>query len=502
MTYIQSCIADNFLRPMARYYHGVSVAAVLALLTLCKAAVMMPAASAFAATRLPHRVSSSSALGTSGQQHAPWMPAAGSQHEACGSGPWVMVLGSALGSIAWALRHRTGLRAQHGLTHSRSIKSSKPRQSLQRRGATVALKAGNILDNILGTPKKKTAIITGASSGLGLAAAASLAKRGDWHIIMACRNIEKTKQVAKEAGIPEDDYTIVQLDLASNKSVRKFVEEFRALGRSLDALVCNAAVYLPNADKLFGGGPQFSEDGYELSFAANYLGHFLLCKLLMDDLKGIPLLKDAGRCVILGTVTASINENDVGGKIPPLADLGQFEGLEQGMKQPITMINGDGFIGAKAYKDSKLCCVMLMRELHKRYHQSTGIVFSSLYPGCITDTGLFREHYPAFRLFWPLLMKNVVKSYVSNEEAGERLAKTIADDSYNISGSYYSWGGESGTGGSGGKDAVDNKEKEFDGLMQYGSFRTLSVDEVKGIAGDDDKCRKLYELSEKLIQEV
>merc|ERR1719222_1598701 len=115
--------------------------------------------------------------------------------------------------------------------------------------------------------------------------------------------------------------------------------------------------------------------------------------------------------------------------IPPIADVGDFAGLEQGMKKPITMVDGGEFIGAKAYKDSKVCCVMLMRELHKRYHASTG---------------LFREHYPAFRVFWPLLMKKVVKSYVSNEEAGSRLAKCVSDPAYSGSGSYFTWGGEGG----------------------------------------------------------
>jgi light-dependent protochlorophyllide reductase len=203
--------------------------------------------------------------------------------------------------------------------------------------------------------------------------------------------------------------------------------------------------------------------------------------------------------VILGTVTASVNDKDVGGQIPPVADVGDFQGVEQGMKKPITMVDGGEFIGAKAYKDSKVCCVMLMRELHKRFHESTGVSFSSLYPGCITDTGLFREHYPAFRIFWPLLMKKVVKSYVSNGEAGARLAKCVADPAYGTSGSYFSWGGEGGTGGSGGTDAVDNLDKTSDVFGQEGSFRTLGVDEIKGQAGWDGGCTKLFDLSEKLV---
>jgi len=189
------------------------------------------------------------------------------------------------------------------------------------------------------TPLKKTVVITGASSGLGLAAAKDLANSCDWHVIMACRNLAKTEKAAKKENISTEDFTIMQLDLASNDSVREFAKNLKVLGRPLDALVCNAAVYLPNADKLFGGGPQFSADGFEISFAANYLGHFLLCQLLIDDLKG-NMFKDPGRCVILGTVTASINDKDLGGMIPPLANVGNFEALEAGMKKPLTMLDG------------------------------------------------------------------------------------------------------------------------------------------------------------------
>merc|ERR1719191_1787629 len=104
----------------------------------------------------------------------------------------------------------------------------------------------------------------------------------------------------------------MHLDLGANDSVRDFVRAFRAMGKPLDALVCNAAVYFPNADKsgavipgLFpGGGPRWSADGHELSFAANYLGHFLLCNLLLEDLKRGSTAADPARCVILGTVTA------------------------------------------------------------------------------------------------------------------------------------------------------------------------------------------------------
>ncbi|MEM9978255.1 MAG: SDR family NAD(P)-dependent oxidoreductase, partial [Cyanobacteria bacterium P01_D01_bin.2] len=109
--------------------------------------------------------------------------------------------------------------------------------------------------------QQSTAVVTGASSGVGLYAAKALADRG-WHVVMACRNLPKTEKVAKEVGLAKDSYTIMKLDLASLDSVRSFVNEFRASGKTLDSLVCNAAVYLPLLKD-----PMRSEDGYELSMA-------------------------------------------------------------------------------------------------------------------------------------------------------------------------------------------------------------------------------------------
>ncbi|CAK9011543.1 unnamed protein product [Durusdinium trenchii] len=356
-------------------------------------------------------------------------------------------------------------------------------------------------------PSKKTVIITGASSGLGLAAAKELVKSGEWRVILACRDFVKAERVARENNFPQENYLVLHLDLAANSSVRQFVTTFRSLNIPLDALVCNAAVYFPNAHKegaffpgLFpGGGPRWSADGHELSFATNYLGHFLLCNLLLEDLKK-STVKPA-RCIILGTVTASINDKEVGGMIPPVADLGDLKGLESGMQKPTTMIDNGRFNGAKAYKDSKVCDVMLMRELHKRHHASTGIAFSSLYPGCIADTNLFREHYPVFRFLFPILQREVTNAYVSEEEAGRRLAKCVADPAYAQSGVYFSWGGESGTGGAGGTDAVENMDASNDRFLQYGSFRTLKESEIGGDAGDDARCKRLWEFSEKLVGE-
>ena len=314
---------------------------------------------------------------------------------------------------------------------------------------------------------QQTAIITGASSGVGLQGARALTQKG-WHVVMACRDLPKTQKAAEALGMSPDRYTIIHLDLASLESVHKFVQDFRATGRSLDALVCNAAVYLPLLKE-----PARSADGYELSVATNHLGHFLLCNLMLNDLKQSEAQQP--RLVILGTVTA--NPKELGGKIPIPAppDLGQLKGFEDGFKAPIAMIDGKPFKAGKAYKDSKLCNVLTMRELHRRYHESTGIVFSSFYPGCVATTPLFRNSYPLFQKIFPWFQKNITGGFVSEELAGDRLAEVVMLPEYSPSGAYWSWGNRQKTG------------------------RQSFVQEVSNEASDDDKAKRLWELSAKLV---
>ncbi len=277
-----------------------------------------------------------------------------------------------------------------------------------------------------------TVVITGASSGVGLYTAKALAQRG-WHVVMACRDLAKAQVAAQALGMSPDRYSLMAIDLGSLDSVRQFVTKFRESGKSLDALVCNAAVYLPLLKE-----PLRSPEGYELSVATNHLGHFLLCNLMLEDLK-----KSAApdrRLIILGTVTA--NSKELGGKIPipAPADLGDLQGLVAGFKAPIAMIDGKKFKAGKAYKDSKLCNMMTSRELHRRYHDSTGIVFNTLYPGCVADTPLFRNSYPLFQKIFPWFQKNITGGYVSQELSGERVAQVVADPEFKQSGVHWSWG--------------------------------------------------------------
>ena len=314
--------------------------------------------------------------------------------------------------------------------------------------------------------RQSTVVITGASSGVGLYAAKALADRG-WYVVMACRNQPKAHQAAQSLGIALDAYTVMHIDLGNLDSVRQFAQDFRATGKTLDALVCNAAIYMPLLKE-----PLRSPEGYELSMTTNHLGHFLLCNLMLEDLSHSSAPEK--RMVILGTVTH--NPDELGGKIPPRPDLGNLEGFADGFKEPISMVDGKNFEPVKAYKDSKVCNVLTMRELDRRYHESTGIVFTSLYPGCVADTPLFRNHYPLFQKIFPWFQKNVTGGYVSQELAGERVADVVTKPEYGESGSYWSWG---------------NRQKK--------ARQAAFVQNVSPQAQDEAKAEKMWNLSEKLV---
>jgi len=321
---------------------------------------------------------------------------------------------------------------------------------------------------------RRVVVVTGASSGLGLWATKALAGKGDYFVVCAVRDPAKMDAVAKEIGISKNSYVAMKLELASLQSVKDFVNNLKLFipARPPTHLICNAAVYRP-ADP----NPAFTDDGFEMSMGVNHLGHFLLVNLLLPELKRA---KNSRVCIV-GSITG--NSNTIGGGfVYPRAELGELEGLREGPGSQ--MVDGKGFDGAKAYKDAKALNMMTVTELHRRYHEETGITFASMYPGCIAETALFREKRQWFRKLFPVFMKYVTGGYVSEVEAGERLAQVIYDEKCTKSGVYWSWNGNAqqvglanrvqdketgewkvqiaGAGGSGG----DIFENEFSGMIK------------------------------------
>ena len=309
-----------------------------------------------------------------------------------------------------------------------------------------------------------TVLITGTTSGVGLNAAKALVDRG-WTVITANRSPQRAAGAADQLEIPKDRLQHVLMDLGDLDSVRSAVDK---LPGAVDALVCNAAVYKPKLKQ-----PERSPQGYELSMATNHFGHFLLVQLLLDRIKASS--HPSRRVVILGTVTA--NSKELGGKIPipAPADLGDLSGFEAGFMEPVSMASGKRFKPGKAYKDSKLCNMITTQELHRRLHGETGITFTSLYPGCVADTPLFRNTPKVFQRIFPWFQKNITGGYVTQALAGERVAQVVADPDFAESGVHWSWGN---------RQAKDGQQFS---------------QELSDKATDPDTARRVWDLSLQLV---
>ena len=163
----------------------------------------------------------------------------------------------------------------------------------------------------------KTVLVTGANRGIGLAASRALARRGH-RVVMACR--DRASAEAARNAIVEDEAVkasggsleVAALDLGSLRSIRAFAASLNAGGRRLDALVNNAGV--------FRSERELTEDGFERCLGVNFLGPFLLTRLLL------PLLEGGGRIVNTTSIVGLIGRLDPC-RLEADAAIGPLQGL-------------------------------------------------------------------------------------------------------------------------------------------------------------------------------
>jgi NAD(P)-dependent dehydrogenase (short-subunit alcohol dehydrogenase family) len=189
----------------------------------------------------------------------------------------------------------------------------------------------------------RTAVVTGANSGLGLSTARELARAGA-HVVLACRNLEKGEAARREVG---SDAELEQLDLASLDSVREFADRFRATHDGLDLLINNAGLMAPPRG--------VTADGFELQFGTNVLGHFALTGRLLGMLEG----REDAR-----VVTLSSNAHKLG-RI-------HWDDLQSERR----------YNRWRAYNQSKLGDLMLALELDRRLRAAGSLIRSvAAHPG-------------------------------------------------------------------------------------------------------------------------
>lgn len=181
----------------------------------------------------------------------------------------------------------------------------------------------------------KVIIVTGANSGIGYAAALELARKGG-RTILACRSMDKAQAALRQiqAQLPNAPAEIMQLDLASQASIRAFAAAFKARYDRLDLLINNAGIMMVPYGK--------TGDGFERQFGTNHLGHFALTGLLLDRILATP----GARVVTISSGAHRMGSMDF--------DNLMYEG-------------GKGYTPMQAYGRSKLANLLFTYELQRRF---------------------------------------------------------------------------------------------------------------------------------------
>ena len=189
----------------------------------------------------------------------------------------------------------------------------------------------------------KTIIITGASNGLGLETVKKIAKQyKNYRIIMACRNLPKANSVKDEIikETQNSNLIVMEIDTSSLESVKNFVLNYKksSYGK-IYALVCNAGIG--------GFSKGISKDGFDLIFATNHLGHFLLVNSLISE------IEENGRIII---VSSDMHD-------PPKQFVPNFSwiGTENVAKPDENLVKSN-----VRYSLSKLCNLYFTYELKRR----------------------------------------------------------------------------------------------------------------------------------------
>jgi len=250
----------------------------------------------------------------------------------------------------------------------------------------------------------RVVVVTGASSGVGKAAAKALAARG-WHVIAHGRDPGRTAAAEAEirgAAAQGGKVTMIRGDLALLSDTARLVEEIARHTGKVHALLNNAGGVCSELT--------LTPEGNEATFAGNHLGHFLLTQRLMPLLRAAAAAREPGTVRIVA-VSSSAHEYCPGIDWDDLQQTRQWEAM-------------------KSYCLAKLCNVLFTRELAKRVQQA-GIVANAMHPGVVASN--FASHTPSH-----------VQSYlatlpsVSSEAAADTLIwLAMAPEAGRLAGGYF-----------------------------------------------------------------
>ncbi len=243
----------------------------------------------------------------------------------------------------------------------------------------------------------KTCMITGANTGIGKETARKIAALGA-HLVMVCRNLEKGEAARKEIIQKTNNQNVDLLicDLSSLNEVKQFTDEFLKKYSSLHVLINNAGVFRMKRT--------VTEDGFELTFAVNYLAHFYLTKLLL------PLLRKSSPSRIVNLSS----------------DIHKFFKIK--LKDPLLEKR---YSGQQAYSNSKTAMVLFTNKLVREL-EGTGVSAFTVNPGHI-KTQLTTEGLPK----WMNTMSNLIPNRRTPEQGAETSVYVAAsNDLEGVTGKY------------------------------------------------------------------
>ena len=263
-------------------------------------------------------------------------------------------------------------------------------------------------------------LLTGGSSGIGLEAAQQLLEAGH-RLTVPCRDAgtaDRLGQVlAHVAGQHLDGRLATPIcDLSDLASVERCADALLTVAEPIDSLVLNAGLQYSGARE-----PRWSAQGFELTVAVNHLAHQVLLQRLL------PLLLRGTTPRLVITCSEVHDPTTAGGKVGQPAGLGDLAGLRQG--PGAAMLDGGLFNAEKAYKDSKLCNLLMARELERQLReQGQSLPVLAWSPGLViprSSGGFFRysrSENPFGQTLFALVARDLLRLTETPQRAGALLA--------------------------------------------------------------------------------
>lgn len=290
-------------------------------------------------------------------------------------------------------------------------------------------------------------VMTGATSGIGLHAAQALMASPGVSLIVGARRPEASPKPLRGR------VTALPLDMADLTSVNNFANAVCALG-PIDAFIGNAGIQL--------NAPKRSAQGFELTFATNHLAHYLLVRQLID------MITPNGRIILTSSGTHD-PAHETGIPAPHHADARH---LAYPDTDPQPDLN-PGTAGRRAYSASKLCNLMMVRELAVRTADRPDLTILAFDPGFVPGTGLARSYGAVANWLFRNILPVVIRGpRVSTAKISGRALASLALDPAKAGGRGLYWSMES---------------------------RRAIVREPSPLARDDAACAALWNDSAKLV---